>query len=607
MVVEASSQEGSEGVSPSVPIFRMTQPTDESDQKLSNLKVSDWGEDIGVYGGMARASLVAAPRTFNIILAEDAPSLEILEYMFDGLTEVNGLTGEIEPALAESWEVSEDGLIWVFHLRPGVLWSDGHPFTADDLFFTIDSVIYNENIDTPWRDALLIDGERIGLEKISELIVKMELPRPFYPLLTVLPPMVPRHILARSVDDNIFSSAWRIDLLPQELVGTGPFLLSEYRPYQGIILKRNPNFWKIDRNGNRLPYLDGVLLPIISNGPERVMAFKRGRIDVLAIRGQDYPFLKPEAQDGGFTIYNAGPALDSEFIVFNQNPASITYPKLDWFTNRLFRQAMSHLVDRNRMATEIFHGQAYPQSLPLLPRFGDHLNPYYNPRARFYDYSPDKAKRLLAQAGFVDTNNDGWLEDEDGNRVELDIITNREAPYRREIAEILTAELAGVGIIGHPLEDDFDRVISRLMTPDGSNGKWEVAISGFSGGGSDPYEGANVWMSSGRLHLWHPREGRPITAWEAEIDDIFNRASQEGDIFERTILYFRFQEIIAQEVPIIFTVAHAHLSVVRNKIGNISPSPIGGLYHNVEHWYIKGIGSEVGSGDPDDEPVELER
>jgi len=587
VAVEASSQE-SRGLATSPSSANKNAGAEpRSDRKPPILKVSDWGKETGVYGGTIRISLAGSPQTLNIILASDAQSLEVLEYMFDGLTEVNGLSGQVEPALAQSWEVSEDGLTWIFHLRPGVLWSDGRPLTADDLLFTIDEIIYNENIDTPWRDALLIGGERLGLEKVDELTVKMELPRPFYPLLSVLPPVVPEHVLRRSVDDNTFSAIWRIDASPAELVGTGAFLLIAYRPYQEIVLKRNPRFWKVDKEGNQLPYLDGMIVSIIPSGPGRVGAFKKGQLDVLTIRGRDYPFLKLEAESGGFTIYNVGPALESEFITLNQNPASTPYPKLSWFTNRLFRQALSHLVDRNRIVTEIMHGQAYPQSLPLLPRFGDYLNPYYNFGAKYYDYSPAEAKRLLREGGFVDTDSDGWLEDQDGNRIEFSVITNREAPYRREIGEMVSRELAKVGILAHLIEDDFDGVASRLMADDGSEGRWEVAISGFKGGGADPYEGANVWMSSGRLHLWHPQVGRPTTAWETEIDDIFNRASQTKDASERSKLYFRFQEIVAEEVPIIFTVAHAYLSVVRNKIGNINPSPIGGLYHNVEHWYIR--------------------
>src|SRR3989338_1619013 len=135
------------------------------------------------YGGQLVLSTTSDPRSFNSIIAQETSTTEITSLIFEGLTRTNGITLEVEPHLAERWEVSEGGMVWIFHLRHSVVWSDGHPFGADDVVFTFNDLIYNDKIPTSARDAFTVEGKIFKVEKIDEHTVRFELPVRFAPFL----------------------------------------------------------------------------------------------------------------------------------------------------------------------------------------------------------------------------------------------------------------------------------------------------------------------------------------------------------------------------------------------------------------------------------------
>jgi len=207
------------------------------------------------YGGYVVFATTSDPKSFNDILAKETSTTMVTGKIFEGLTKTNAFTSQVEPHLAKSWDHSEDGLEWVFHLREDVFWNDGIAFTADDVIFTYNKLIYNDDIPSSARDIFTIEGEIFKVEKIDSYTVKFTLPIKFAPFLRGLTQTIlPKHKLEKSVNEGNFNFIWGIDTDPKEIVGTGPFKLIRYDPGQRLIFKKNPYYWKKSHEGEPLPF-----------------------------------------------------------------------------------------------------------------------------------------------------------------------------------------------------------------------------------------------------------------------------------------------------------------------------------------------------------------
>jgi peptide/nickel transport system substrate-binding protein len=543
--------------------------------------------EIGRSGGRLVLATISDPKSFNPILAKETSTTVITSLIFEGLTRTDGVTTEVKPSLAERWEVDSEGLKWTFHLRKGVRWSDGRLFTADDVLFTFNQLIYNPDIPNSARDIFTIEGEEFKVERVDELTVTFKLPLKFAPFLrSMSQAILPRHVLQEAVDKGEFNFTWGVDAEPEDIVGTGPFVLSNYLAGQRVILKKNPNYWGKDRAGNQLPYLNEIVYLIVQNQDVSLLKFQEGTLDSYNLRGSDYPILKPKEREADFTIYNAGPAFGTNFLVFNLNPNKsektgkyfVEPKKLKWFTNLKFRQAVAYAIDKQSIIDIVMNGLGYPQYSSMSPSAGF----FYNPNVAKRWYNPGKAKTILEEAGFKDTDGDGILEDEEGNPLEFNLITNSGNTVRVMIAGIIRKDLENIGIKIHFTQLEFNNLVAKLD----STFDWEAVILGLTGG-IEPHFGSNVWQSSGHLHLWYPNQNRPATRWEAKIDEIFDKAVQELDPIKRKRLYDQWQEIVADKLPLIYTVLPASISAVRNKFGNLYPTSYGGTFHNIEEIFIK--------------------
>ena len=236
--------------------------------------------------------------------------------------------------------------------------------------------------------------------------------------------------------------------------------------------------------------------------------------------------------------------------------------KLEWFRNTQFRQAVAHSIDKGAIINDVQHGEAYPQWSSVSPAAGD----FHNPSVRRYEYDLDKANEIMDGLGWTDTNGDGVREDGEGNEIEFTLITNTGNSVRERVGEIITKGMTDIGLgVDYEMVEFGDLVFSLTTSYD-----WEAMIVGFTGG-TDPYSGINFWHSSEGLHLWHPYQPEPATEWEAEIDDLYVRASQELDHDKRVEYYHRAQEVAAENVPVIYTTLSERLTATRNVFGNLTP------------------------------------
>ena len=537
---------------------------------------------IGQPGGTLTLATIGEPLTLNLAIANDASSSGILGILFEGLTETSWLTDQVEPALAESWERSDDGLTWTFHLRRDVTWHDGQSFSAHDVDFTFNRIIYNDDIPASSRSAFTFrfpDEEGGGWQEapmsvtaLDAYTVQIVLPVPFAPFLRSMGTAIyPKHILEPHVDDGTFVSTWDIDTDPAAVIGTGPFTIERWDPGERLVLQRNPNYWLRDDAGNRLPYLDGVIYEIVPDLETELAKFQAGETDVHGVLGEEFALLEPLQEEGNFTIHRRGPAFGTTFLTFNMNPGSnpetgepyLAAEKLAWFQNAQFRRAVSHSVDKEAIIREIQDGLGYPQWSSISPAAGD----FHNPNVRRYAYDIDKANEILDGIGWTDSNGDGIREDGAGNAIAFSLTTNSDNTVREKVTLRLQEGLDQIGVKANYVPIEFGLLVSQLT----ASYDWEAMVIGFTGG-SDPYGGIGLWHSSEPLHLWNPNQPQPATDWEAEIDDLYIRASQELDHDKRVTLYHRAQAIAAENVPVICTTLSERLSAVRHVFGNTTPT-----------------------------------
>ena len=540
---------------------------------------------IGTPGGTLTIATISKPLTFNLALANDTGSTGLLGYLFEGLTDTSWLTNQVEPGLAESWERSEDGLKWTFHLRRDAHWHDGEPFTAQDVDFTFNRIIYNDDLPVSARSVFTFrhfddaggawEESEMTVTALDAHTVEFVLPAPFAPFLRSLgTPVYPRHILERHVDDGSFSTTWDIDTDPAEVIGTGPFLIEDYRPGERVVLKRNPHYWMKDEAGNSLPYLDQVVRLIVPDLEAELAGFLSTASDVHGVSGEEFAQLEPLQESQNFTIHRRGPGFGTTFLVFNMNPGTdtdtgnpyVAPEMLEWFRNKQFRQAVAHSIDKDAIIDGIQHGLAYEQWSSISPAAGD----FHNPDVRKYEYDIAKANQILDSIGWTDTNGDGIREDTNGNDLEFSLVTNSGNSVRERVTTLIQKGMKAIGLRVNHQTVAFGDLVKQLT----ESYDWEAVVIGLSGG-SDPYGGIDTWHSSGGLHMWHPKQPQPETAWEATIDGLYVEGSQELDRQKRVELYHRAQEIVAENVPLIYTTLAERLTATRNVFGNTTPTLYG--------------------------------
>ena len=557
------------------------------DEILAQLKANaaDFEYAIGRHGGALTYTTIGDPLTFNLAIATDSSSSEVLGYLFEGLTQTSWLTDRVEPALAKSWEPSGDGLTWTFHLRDDVRWHDRTPFTAHDVEFTFNRIIYNDDIPASSRPSFTFrvpdgaDGEtrdeQMTVTALDAHTVQIVLPTPFAPFLRSMGTEIyPRHILEPRVDAGAFADTWDIDADPATVIGTGPFTIASYEPERRVVLRRNPGYWLKDAEGNALPYLDEIVRVIVPDLAAELAAFRAGESDSHGVLGAEYSGLYPLQQAENFTIHRRGPTFGSTFLAFNMNPGMNTgtgepflAPEmLNWFSNRQFRQAVAHSIDKDAIINDVQNGLGYPQWASVSPAAGD----FHNPNARRYEYDIDLANAILDGLGWLDTDGDGVREDAEGNPITFNLTTNTGNTQRQKVGAIIHRGLQDIGVGAAYQFSEFGGLVRQLT----STYDWESMVIGF-GGGSEPHFSINLWHSSGNLHLWHPKQAAPATDWEAEIDYLYTRGSQELDRERRIALYRRAQAVASEYVPVIYTVHPERITAVRNVFGNTTATLYG--------------------------------
>lgn len=541
-------------------------------------------------------AILSDPKTFNAVLSQESPNVFGLTY--EGLVEQNPLTGEIKPALAKSWEISDNKKEIIFKLKDNLKWSDGEPLTADDVVFTYNDLILNPKIPNNTRDSLRIgeSGEFPTVEKIDSKTVKFTVPEPFAPFLqSTSISIMPKHPLIESVQQTdgegtpLFLSKWGVDTPPQDIIVNGRYQLAGYSTSERVIFEKNPFYWEKDEQGNQLPYLDRVIWQVVENQDTSLLQFRSGGLDSISVTPDYFSLLKQEEDRGNFTIYNGGPQYGTTFIGFNLNTGTrdgeplVDPVKSRWFNNLNFRKAVAYGINRQQMINNLFRGLGETQNSPISVQ-----SPYYDEEVESYGYNPEKAKQLLLDAGFQ-YNNEGKLLDEDGNQVRFTLITNSGNKTREAMGAQIKQDLANIGITVDFTPIQFNVLVDKLS----NSLDWECHLLGFTGG-NEPHFGINLWRTDGNLHTFNqsarsgntPLEGRKVREWEKEIEALYIQASRELDESKRKELYAEAQAIVQEHLPYIYLVNPLSLAAVRDRVQGIKYSALGGTFWNIEELKI---------------------
>ena len=521
---------------------------------------------LGILAGAAAAQgelrfcLHSEPKTFDPLKVEDDASVAI-RYLTGGvLLRMNRQTQALEPELAQSWKVSKDGKQITFKLRSGVSFSDGTPFSAEDVAYTVQQLM-DPALHSPTGDAFRSGPGNVETKVLSATQISITFPAAVAGL-------------DRAFDQVAILSAHSAK---KEMAVLGPFVVADYKAGATVLLKRNSNYWKTDAQGRKLPYLDSIRLDIQPNRDVEMLRFKRGEIDLINFLDSEY-FDKLAATSPQL-VHDAGPSLDSEQMWFNEvGKSPLPAYKKTWFRSANFRRAVSQAINRQDLARVVFrgHAQAAVGSVSPANKF------WFNAKLKGDSYSPDAALKALQGEGFRLEN--GTLKDKDGNAVVFSIITNSGNKYRERMATMIQEDLQKIGIHVNLVTLDFPSLIERMT----QTFDYEAILLGLTNVGLDPNEQMNVWLSSSENHQWNPSEKTPETAWEAEIDRLMRAQASSADPKKRKESFDRVQEIAVEQAPFLYLVNRNALSAVAATVQGASPVIlVPQTYWNAERLSVK--------------------
>jgi len=532
-------------------------------QLLEKTTSKPWqGEEFlpGRIGGTWRSVMVEDPKSFNHLIAEqDSSTNAVVGSMSEYLIDYDVAAREWVPLLAEPEIVVNEAagtMQVVYTLRDDIFWSYYNStqkvkVTSDDVIFWYNDIsgdpecgssgLYGQFLTMP-------DGseERITITRIDDRRFSFNFPRIIAePLLMTNMDFGPRHIYEPAKRQNGaegVKSLFTIASDPKTIPSIGRWFLVEYTPGQRLVYKRNPDYWRKDSAGVSLPYIEEMIVRIIPEENTQMLLFTQGNTDSYRLRPEDLDGIVNRG-DGSYTVFNSEGSLSAAFWTFNQNPAISNTPQYQWFIKKEFRQAMSCLLNRERINAQVYRGLGQPK-LNIFPE----PNPFYNPSITLqYLYDTQRALELLSSIG-INRDRRGIMRDSEERQIEFNLTIRSESTMYQDTASIIRDELDKVGIKVNIRVLDFQKQVELLF----STFDWDSMLIALSGSQMFPSQGSNVWPSSGNLHLWYPNQTSPATQWEARIDYLYNEGKFTIDSGRAQIFWDEFQSILLEELPMIY-------------------------------------------------------
>jgi len=492
------------------------------------------------YGSTITLALLGDADRLEPMLSSDNASHEVSGMIFNGLVKYDKdiiLTGD----LAESWDISDDNLTIVFHLRKDVKWQDGEPFTTADVLHTYNALI-DPKLASPYSAEM---GPVDEVTAVDDYTLKVTYKEPYVLALESWGMgMMPKHLNA--CYDEAFG---------RNPIGTGPYRFKEWKSGERIILEANDDYFK------GRPNIDRVVFKIIPDRTTQFLELKTGGLDYMELNPVQYSRQTNSKEfNRKFWKYRY-PDYQYTYMGFNLTDGR--------FQDKRVRQAIAYAIDKESIIEGALLGLGEVCTGPLPPKSWA-----YNPNVKPYGYEPDRAKRMLAEAGWKDTDGDGIL-DKNGQPFKFTIVTNQGNEKRLKAAQIIQQNLKAVGIDVNLLVLEWQSFINEYV----EKGKFEAIILGWALT-FDP-DSYSIWHSSmakeGMLN--HVRYKNP------EVDRLLEEGRRTFDLEKRKKIYWKFHEVVADDAPYVFLYVPDKLTVLDRRFKNVTVEPIG-IWHNFEEWYV---------------------
>ncbi|MEN8844521.1 MAG: ABC transporter substrate-binding protein [Lentimonas sp.] len=551
----------------------------------------------GEYGGVFIINETSPPKTFNYLVPGNLPTFAVQEKYSSPLVKYDPRTQAVGPYLAKSWDISEDSQTFTFHLREGIRWSDGEPFTAEDVKFTFDVIFADETdaetgkvrpiFPSRYYEDMKVNGEKPAYRMIDETTFEVSLPTVFAPFLLSMENMIvlPKHKLGKSLEDKTFFKQWSTQTAintPEEIVSLGPFVVHSYRPGERLVMTPNPHFWRVDSVGQRLPYIDYLIFKFVAESNTETIHFATGQSDAAAISAADLDWIKKGEATYDFTVHEKGLSTNVSFFWFNQHLGSnedgepyMEPHKKRWFTDKRFRQAVQTAFNRKGIIDALLFGKGEPLNSMIPSSRGV----WHNPNLPTYDYDPERARELLAESGFT-WDAEGKLRDSKGVRVEIELLAVDGVASADTIAVTFVENMKEIGMSVKLSKVDFVTLLAK--TDETFDYDLTFLSWGSTGAGYDPGGSKALYLSSGIYHQWYPDQEEPATEWEARIDKLFLEQESTLDLEKRIANIHEIQAILAEELPLLYIFSGYGYVGVQNKWQNIFIPPTGSLFWNID-------------------------
>ena len=495
------------------------------------------------YGDAIIVGSIGEPSTMMPLLASDSPSHEVAGHIYNGLVRYDKDLN-LEGDLAESWDVSPDGLTITFHLRKGVKWHDGIDFTSRDVLYTY-RVTIDPKTPTAYADAF---KQVKHAEAPDTYTFRVSYAKPFAPALESWGMSVlPSHLLEGK---DITKSE-----LSRHPVGTGPYRFKEWVAGQKIVLESNRDYYE------GRPYIDRYVYRVIPDNSTMYMELKAGTLDMMGLSPIQYQRQTNTPKFlARFNKYRY-PAFAFTYLGYN-----LRHPL---FSDRRVRQALTSAINKEEIIRGVLLGMGQVSHGPYKPGTWA-----YDSHIKDFDYNPERARRLLAEAGWKETNSDGILV-RNGKPFQFTILTNQGNSERLKTAQIIQRRLKKIGIDVKIRVIEWASLLSQFI----DKGNFEALIMGWTiGQDPDIYD---VWHSS----KTGPKELNFVGFKNSQVDRLLEEGRSTFAMEKRKQCYYRIQEILAEEQPYTFLYVPDALPVVSARFRGIEPAPAGIMYNFIK-WYV---------------------
>jgi peptide/nickel transport system substrate-binding protein len=481
-------------------------------------------------------------------ITSDAPSHEVGALIYDGLVQADRNLNYV-PQLAESWTFSPDCLSLTFALRRDVVWHDGRPFTADDVVFTYQTMM-NPKTPTAYRDSFSMIS---SVEAPDPHTVRVTYGKPFARAVSSWAmAILPKHLL------ETYAASGTLRESPQNRhpVGTGPYRFHEWRSGEKVVLLANRDYY------DGPPYIGRVVYRVIPSQATIFLELKAKGVDQTALTALQY------------TRQTAYPAFHKAYRKYRYPSSTYTFFGFNLqdprFADARVRRAFAHAINKQEIIDGVRQGLAREATGPIRPGTWA-----YTDQVRRYPYDLDRARQLLAEAGWKDRDGDGLVENVEGKPFAFTIQTNQGNEERKKIAEIIQQRLKDIGVKADIQVIEWASFVSEYL----KKRRFEAVVMGF-GVGTDPDQYV-IWHSS----QMGPDQMNRLSFSNPEVDTLLEDGRASCHEAQRVTYYQRFQQVLAEEQPMIFLYFADALPVVASRVRGIEPAPAG-ISWNFTDWFV---------------------